>query len=160
MTANLPAAIEPRLRQYLAKQAKLIKRWVVKSAIAFIAVGKHLAEVRAKLKEHHGVWLDWLKREFPQWHQSHAYRLIEIAADFGHLESSQIEKFAPSAMYALVGSKAARDEAIDRVSTGEHISHATAQQLLAKHRAIDEELTADEQEEAVQIGEDYERAKA
>ncbi len=96
-----------------------------------IAVGQKLIEVKNRLG--HGYFLTWLQAEFG-WSYPTAARFMQVANSFKGI--SQIENFAPSALYELAGTstpEAARNEAITRAKAGESITRQAAKTIKQKY---------------------------
>jgi hypothetical protein len=73
----------------------------------------------------HGAFIDWLEAEFG-WHRATANRFIQVAQQFGDKDLSQITTFDPSALYLLASPstlESVREEAVERASAGEGITH-------------------------------------
>lgn len=101
-----------------------------------IEVGQRLREVKAKLR--HGQWGEWLASEF-RWSDQTALNMINVAemADQTPKILEYEERFAKSALTALAAPNTpplARQAALELAESGEKVTSATAQQLIAQHK--------------------------
>lgn len=138
------AALDPATGALARQRAEEIHALLRRSAADIIAIGGKLAEVKAQVA--HGQFLDWLDAEFG-WHRSTAHRFMQVAEAFSGVQMSQIETFAPSALYLLASPSAphaARSAALARAAQGESITYNLARALVALHQ---EAADADEPSE-------------
>ncbi len=127
------AALDTATSLLVRERTDEIKALMRRSAEDIIAIGRKLAEVKARLD--HGRFLDWLDAEFG-WRRSTAYRFMHVADAFAAVETCQIGKFAPSALYLLAAPstpETVRAEALERAAAGEAITCSQARDLLARH---------------------------
>ena len=129
------AALDAETGALVRQRTQEIQSLLRRSAEDIIAIGRKLAEVQARLA--HGQFLDWLDAEFG-WRRSTAYRFLHVADAFATVETSQIGKFAPSALYLLAAPatpQTARTEALARAAAGEAITYSQALEIVALHQA-------------------------
>jgi antitoxin (DNA-binding transcriptional repressor) of toxin-antitoxin stability system len=118
----------------LADRADRIRSLVNVARGCIIEIGRELIE--AKADQPHGQWLPWLEREF-NWSVPTADRYMQVARAF---QIPQYEDFASltidaTALYALAAPdvpQQAREEAVERAESGEHITLKDAQEMVAK----------------------------
>ncbi len=99
-----------------------------RSAQDVIEIGQKLIEVRGQIE--YGNFRKWLKAEF-NWSVSAATKFIQVAEQFSCVNFTQVE-IAASALYLLAAPSTpeeARQEALERASQGEIITHALAKQI-------------------------------
>lgn len=128
------AALDPQTGALARQRAQEIQALLRRSAGDIIAIGRKLAEVKARLA--HGQFLDWLNAEFG-WHRCTANRFMQVAEEFSSLEVSQFATFAPSALYLLASPsapQAARAEALARAAGGETITYSRARAIVFLHQ--------------------------
>ena len=128
-------ALDAETGALVRQRTQEIQALLRRSAEDIIAIGRKLAEVKARLG--HGQFLDWLNAEFG-WHRSTANRFMQVAETFSDSEMSQIATFAPSALYLLAAPATpttARSEALARAAAGEAITYSRALAIVALHQA-------------------------
>ena len=116
-------------REIIQQHTTEIKALARRMAQDIIEIGRRLIAVKALLP--HGAFIDWLTAEFG-WHRATANRFIQVAQQFGDKDLSQIATFDPSALYLLAAPstpEAVREEAIERASAGETITHEKAKAM-------------------------------
>jgi hypothetical protein len=101
-----------------------------------IEIGQRLREVKARLK--HGEWGDWLQSEF-RWSDQTALNMINVAvlAEQTPKILEFEDRFAKSALTAIAAPNtppAARQAALELAESGEKVTSAKAQQLIAEHK--------------------------
>ncbi len=102
-----------------------------RTAQGIIEIGQRLIGVKNQLG--HGRFGDWLDAEF-DWTERTAQQFINVARRFKSENFSDLQ-LAPSALYLLAAPstpEAAREEALERASTGESITYTTAKQIKQK----------------------------
>lgn len=125
------AGLDAPTSQFVQQQTGEIQALMKRTAQNIIEVGQKLIEVKNRLG--HGYFLTWLQAEFG-WSYPTAARFMQVANSFK--ETSQIENFAPSALYELAGAstpEAARNEAIARAKAGESITRQAAKSIKQKY---------------------------
>ncbi|WP_009630473.1 DUF3102 domain-containing protein [Synechocystis sp. PCC 7509] len=125
------ASLDAPTSQFVQQQTGEIQALMKRTAQNIIEVGQKLIEVKNRLG--HGYFLTWLQAEFG-WSYPTAARFMQVANSFK--ETSQIENFAPSALYELAGAstpEAARNEAIARAKAGESITRQAAKSIKQKY---------------------------
>jgi hypothetical protein len=119
-------------RSFLQTKTAEIRILVKQTAQGIIEIGQRLIEVKERLGYEN--FDSWVKGEF-DWSRSTAYRFISVAEScptVGQLD------FSPKALYLLAAPstpESAREEALSLAESGEKISHAKAQEIIAKHKA-------------------------
>src|SRR6516164_8584484 len=96
--ADLPNDEE---RQFIQRQATLIRDLGRRTAESVMAIGKALTEVKERLL--HGTWLPWLTAEFG-WSDRTARHFMEVYEKF-KLENFSDLQIDPSALYLLAAHK-------------------------------------------------------
>lgn len=152
----VPADIET----FCAAQAEAIRVLGKRVVGDIIEIGQRLITVRDKLPDGH--WLSWLKDEF-DWSQSTAWRFMQVAKGFGgHLFTVNNDlQIDASALYLLAGptvSVEVREAAIESAESGEHITKAKAEEMIAaavskKEQAFREAFQKIEEEQEAAIEE-------
>ena len=123
----------PESREIIQQRTTEIKALAKRTAQDIIEIGKRLIAVKALLP--HGAFIDWLEAEFG-WHRATANRFIQVAQQFGDKDLSQIATFDVSALYLLAAPstpESVREEAVERASAGESITHEKAKAM--RHEA-------------------------
>ena len=146
-------ALDPETRAFVQERTEEIKSCAYQTVTNIFAIGHSLIEVQSKLKRERFVhWLAW---EF-HWSHTTAYRFINVTLrfQFNNLLNSH---FAPSALYALAGPNIpadARQEALDRATSGEYITYAIARSIIKKHvqKLIELPITIDMYVPVIEIG--------
>lgn len=111
-----------------------IKAVMKRAARDIIEIGEKLSEVKARLG--YGKFGEWLESEF-EWSERTARQFMTVADTFKSANFADLQ-IAPSALYLLAAPStpdAARDEAIARAEAGETITHSTARDIVAEHKA-------------------------
>lgn len=120
-------------RSFVQTKTAEIRILVKQTAQGIIEIGQRLIEVKERLG--HGNFLPWLQGEF-NWSLQSAKRFMNVAETFG--QNQQIVDFYPSALYLLAAPSVpeeVRQEALTLSESGERITHAKAQEIIAKHKA-------------------------
>lgn len=130
-------ALETEARIVVQQKTLEIRERIDSIRRSSIEVGQRLRDVKAKLR--HGQWGEWLAAEF-HWSDQTALNMINVAelADQTPKILEYEERFARSALTALAAPStppAARQAALDLAESGEKVSSATAQQLIAAHKS-------------------------
>lgn len=105
---------------------------VRQTAQGIIEIGQRLIEVRDKLE--HGQFLQWIETK-TEIGKSTAYKFMGVAEKLPQYGSFDL---APSALYLLSAPSTpepAREEALSLAESGEKITHAKAQEIIAKYKA-------------------------
>jgi hypothetical protein len=126
-------------RDFIQDRTLEIKSLVKRSAQDIIEIGLKLIEVKERLP--HGMWGQWLDREFG-WGQDTAHNFMRVSIKFGNFPN--LENFGQSALYLLASPSTpdeAINEAIDRASRGETISHKMAKKIVMDHKGTEEPPT-------------------
>jgi hypothetical protein len=109
-------------------------RVAVKLANAsLIGVGLALSEAKSRLP--YGTFGLWLLEEF-QWQERTAQRFIQVAREFQNVSVTDLSYLDRTALYVLAGGKtpeSARAEAVERASSGEHVTGNIAREIVARH---------------------------
>jgi hypothetical protein len=119
-------------RSFLQTKTAEIRILVKQTAQGVIDIGQRLLEVRDRLE--HGQFLHWIETEFG-WKKSTAYNLINVASNFQPVGNFD---FSPKVLYLLAAPSVpeeARQEALCLAESGEKITPAKAQEIIAKHKA-------------------------
>ncbi len=125
-----------------------------RTAQGIIEIGQKLIEVKKRLG--HGRFLDWLSAEF-DWHRDTANKFMHVAERFDSRQMSKISTFAPSALYVLAAPstpETARQEALERASSGESITYKTAKEIKHKYTSPSTQTREVRSSEAVERTED------
>lgn len=141
---SMPASASPASRhfdytilnattsQFVQQQTGEIRALMKLSFESIVQIGQKLKTVKAELG--HGHFRDWLNAEF-NWSVWTATKFMQVADRFADTNYSHLD-IAPSALYDLAAPstpQAARDEALDRATSGESITHATAKAIKQKY---------------------------
>ncbi|MHC4397147.1 MAG: DNA N-6-adenine-methyltransferase [Planctomycetota bacterium] len=124
--------LEQNDRHFIQGRTLEIKSLVKRSARDIVEIGLKLIEVKERLP--HGMWGEWLDREFG-WTQMTAFRFMNVAIKFNNLLN--LENFGQSALYLLASPSTPEEaigEAIDRATQGETITHKTAKEIVKNHK--------------------------
>lgn len=127
------AVLDAETRIVVQQTTREIRDRVRRAATDVLEIGERLIDVRARIGD--GLFAGWLTAEF-DWSRAAAYRFISVAERFTG-QASQIETFAPSALYLLAAPSTpdeARAEALARAENGERVGHKEAQQIVAAHK--------------------------
>jgi len=128
--ADLPNDEE---RQFIQRQATLIRDLGRRTAESVMAIGKALTEVKERLL--HGTWLPWLTAEFG-WSDRTARHFMEVYEKF-KLENFSDLQIDPSALYLLAAHKTpapVRQELMQRAKSGERITRKAVAETATKHQ--------------------------
>jgi hypothetical protein len=109
--------------------------------ICIIEIGRELIAAKAEVR--HGEWLPWLKDEFG-WTDMTAQNYMRVARAFQIPNDLVFEGLAidATALYALSAPdvpQSVRDEAVAIAETGEHITKADAEALIADAMRAEQE---------------------
>lgn len=142
---SMPASASPASRQsfdytilntttsqFVQQQTGEIRALMKLSFESIVQIGQKLKTVKVELG--HGHFRDWLNAEF-NWSVWTATKFMQVADRFADTNYSHLD-IAPSALYDLAAPstpQAARDEALDRATSGEFITHATAKAIKQKY---------------------------
>src|SRR5262249_17162540 len=102
-----------------------------------IEIGRELTEAKSKIP--HGHWQDWLEQEF-RWSQAQAQRLMTVYERFGQkrqIAGFDLGSIDLSGLYRLSAAgteESAIDEAVERVTQGERLTHADAVEIVERHK--------------------------
>ena len=121
--------LDRKTLQFVQQRALRIKVLIKRTAQDIVEIGQKLIEIKETLG--HGRFEDWLKAEF-DWTQMTANRFMNVAKRFESNNLLDLE-IAPSALYLLAAPSTpemARDEALARAKSGEHITHKVAQEIV------------------------------
>jgi hypothetical protein len=128
--------LDPEDRKYVKDKVGVIRLLARQTAESVLHIGRHLIEVRQRLK---GRFLQWVETEF-SWKKSNVYDMINAAEAFG-MASEIRNKFDASAMYVLAAPKtppAAREYAIGLARDGEYITHRHAREIIDSLQPVPE----------------------
>jgi len=147
-------ALDTETRLAVQQRTSEIKSLIRRTASDIIDIGQKLIEVKDYLG--HGNFLNWLKTEF-NWSESAARKFMRVTRQFKSVNFTNLD-IAASALYLLAASSTpadARQEALERASQGETITHVGAQVLVSRHKQstphkTTEPLTVDVPAEAVE----------
>lgn len=112
---------------------RAIKERMARTAQDIADIGGYLADTRARLE--HGLFLVWLAAEFDMSERT-AYNYIAVNERFKSANFAEMS-VATSALYLLAAPstpEAAREEALQRASAGETITHQKAQEIVTVHK--------------------------
>jgi len=129
-------------RDFVQDRTIEIKALVKRSAQDIIEIGLKLIEVKDRLP--HGMWGKWLDVEFG-WKTTTAWNFMMVATKFSNFED--LDSFGQSALYLLASPSTpdeAREEAINRASNGEVITHKAAKEIVNSYK--EDEPSEDEPE--------------
>lgn len=115
-------------KKFLKEKVGVIRLLARQCAESVLHIGKHLIEVRERIKGRFGAWVE---AEF-SWTRGHAYKMIQAAEVFGGL-SQFTTKFDASALFVLSQSSTpatAREYAISLAEDGEHVTHKIAREII------------------------------
>ena len=131
------AELLPPVDQFLAEKAGVIRALAKKVVRDVIEIGRHLYEVRER-PGHHGEFLPWLKREFPDWSPRSAYNFMNVFVVFGtHSERVGNLELPLAAFYKLAAPstpQAVRAEVIERAANGERLTTTTVKKMIGDAR--------------------------
>lgn len=133
------AALDAETRIVVQQRTSEIRTIVRRAATDVIEIGQKLIEVKARLG--HGQFGPWLEAEFA-WRERTAQSFMAVAERFKTANIADLN-FAPTALYMLAQSSVpdeARATAIQRAETGERITIAAAQTIIAEHMSDAAEL--------------------
>jgi len=147
-------ALDIETRLAVQQRTSEIKSLMRRTASDIIDIGQKLIEVKDYLG--HGNFLNWLETEF-NWSESAARKFMRVTRQFKSVNFTNLD-IAASALYLLAASSTpadARQEALERASQGETITHVGAQILVSRHKQstppkATEPLTVDVPAEAVE----------
>ncbi len=125
--------LDPETRIVARQAASEIKTLMRQTAQGVMDIGQRLIEVKERLP--HGRFGSWLHQEF-QWSERTAHNFMAVAHSFKSANFADLS-IAPSALYALAGPSvpaAARQEAVQRATNGQAVTHKQARQIVAQHR--------------------------
>ncbi len=130
LTAGEPGILSPIDIGLLSANAAIIRNLGKRVVGDIIEIGRRLAD--CKKIAGHGNWLPWLEREFG-WSDKTAERYMQVAAlKFDNLSNIDLPV---SSLYLLAAPSTpdeVRDEVIDRVKSGEKVSHEKVKEKIAK----------------------------
>lgn len=129
------SSLDSETRIVVQQRTTEIKGLMRRAAEAIVDIGLKLIEVKGRLG--HGRFLPWLEMEF-QWSYPSAARFMQVGERFGE-QSSQIDNFAPSALYLLAAPSTpdtARAEAI-AISAVEPVTYTKAKEIVERHRTTE-----------------------
>jgi hypothetical protein len=125
--------LDTETRIVVQQRTTEIKALMKRAATDIIEIGQKLTEVKGRLG--HGHFGGWLRAEF-DWTPRTAQQFMLVAETFKNENFSLLE-VAPSALYLLAAPStpdSARQEALDRASEGEPITHQVARDIVGNHR--------------------------
>jgi hypothetical protein len=113
-----------------------LKKMLGEAQAEVVGIGKDLIVIRAYLQENKvpGGFDGWLACDF-EWSRSQAYRLIDIAKEFGACPN--LGHYDQSAMYLLAAPgtpQEAREEAKHVADSGDFVDYSTAATLIDKYK--------------------------
>ncbi|MEW5805040.1 MAG: hypothetical protein AB1847_23390 [bacterium] len=121
----------------LAEDAK-IDFYKNQADIIIIEVGKSIKAVRDALRHNKkGGFEGWIEKRH-NISRRQAYNLINVAENFKLAPGASLEMFQTKALYKLASPSTpepARTEALILAESGERVTHAKAQEIIAKHKA-------------------------
>ena len=138
-------ALDPETRRYVRERAEHIHQLARRTAAGIVEIGRDLTEVKAKLK--HGQFLEWIDKEFA-WKERSARNFMSVYENVTpHLKSAtvadlQVEFRALYLIAAPSTPEPVRAEAIRRAETGERVTHATVQAVVAAYEETGDAPTA------------------
>ena len=119
-------------RSFVQTKTAEIRILIKQTAQGIIDIGQRLIEVRDKLE--HGQFLQWIETE-TEIGKSSDYRFMDVAEKLPTVGSLD---FSPKVLYLLASASTpepAREEALCLAESGEKITPAKAQEIIAKHKA-------------------------
>ena len=120
-------------RVVVQQKTSEIRDRIKRSSQDIVEIGERLIEVKEHLG--HGRFERWLELEF-QWSERTARNLMGVADAFKTANFADLS-IAPSALYELSAPsvpEAARREAIERASNGNHVSHKEAKAIVESYK--------------------------
>ena len=126
-------ALDTETRIALQQRTFKIKSLIRRTASDIIDIGQKLIEVKDYLG--YGSFLSWLKAEF-NWSESAARKFMQVTRQFKSVNFTDLD-IAASALYLLAAPSTpavARQEALERASQGETITHFEAQSIVSRHK--------------------------
>jgi hypothetical protein len=126
--------LDGETRIVVQQRASEIKSLVRATAENIAQIGEKLTEVRARL--HNGGFNGWLESEFG-WSRRTAYNFIAVYEKFRDRANFAQLDIATSALYLLAAQSTpdeAVNEALGRAESGERITPAVAQDIIAAHK--------------------------
>lgn len=137
--------LEQSDRDFVQGRTAEIKVLVKRTAQDIIEIGLKLIEVKGRLQ--HGMFGKWLDSEFG-WTDRTALNFMRVANRFKSEIISDL-KISPTVLYFLAAPSTpdeVREEAIDRATQGETITHKTAK-IIVENSKHPENLSDEEEEE-------------
>lgn len=125
-------------REFIQNKTVEIKALVKRSAQDIIDIGSMLIEVKERLP--HGMFGPWLDAEF-RWGNNTAQRMMNVARRFKNVTVTDLN-LPPKVLYLLASPSTpdeAREEAVDRASNGETITHLMAKGMVQVYKEIEKE---------------------
>lgn len=122
-------------RSFVQTKTVEIRILVKQTAQGIIEIGQRLIEVKERLE--HGKFLPWIKNEFG-WSEKTAVDWMNVTKTFKSVPGTDLSMFQAKALYLLSAPSTpepAREEALILAESGEKITHAKAQELVAKYKA-------------------------
>lgn len=135
------ASLNGEARIVVRQRTGEIKNLIRRNAQDIVDIGQKLAEVKEQLG--HGHFRNWLKAEF-DWSVSAAAKFMQVSEQFKCVKFTHLE-IAASALYLLASPSTpeeVRQEALERASQGENITHAEAK-VICSHSSVTKNLKPD-----------------
>lgn len=126
-------ALEPDVRRHVQDATEHLHTLERRTSESIIEIGQTLIDVKARLG--HGEFLPWLDAEFG-WSWKTANRFMTVADAFKLDNLSNIEQFAPSALYALASGNVpedVREGFIAKAEAGQRVTHKAVRMAIAEH---------------------------
>jgi len=126
-------SLDSETRIVVQQRTREIKSLMRQTAQDIIDIGQKLTEVKQQLG--HGNFRSWLNAEF-EWGIWTATKFMQVADRFKCVNFTHLE-IAASALYRLAAPSTpedAREEALERASLGEAISHSKANAIVSQHK--------------------------
>jgi len=129
-------ALPENVRQLASDNAREISVILERTSAGIIEIGRRLIEVHEALgRNRHDAYSAWLTGCF-RWTQATASNFEQVARKFGGLENNVLNRFPPSALYALMRRNVAPEavkESIARARKGEIIDRPTVARIIRQH---------------------------
>jgi hypothetical protein len=133
---DIPAPAGAPVPTVLAEHADAIRQLGRQVTANVVEIGQRLAECRALLKEDNN-WGSWLKTEFA-WDEKTARNFINLF-EWSKTDPERVpgSDLPLRSLYALAGTTvpgAAREAVLERVASGETVTHAEVRETIRRHR--------------------------
>lgn len=138
------AVLDTETRAFVEGRARAIHQIARITAGGIVQIGKHLSEVKERLREHNEGrsrddqerlgFLKWIEREFA-WKKWTAEQFMKVHRQFKSVNFTNLE-IDVSALYLIAAPKTpepVRREAVKIAMSGEHVTHGTVKAVIAEY---------------------------